>query len=254
MKLRFRVTVLKVRAGSRLAPGATHEVETPLTVGRGAEAQLRLDDETVSQFHARFSAGEYGIQITNRSQRGTTFFNRARMSLGETRRLGEGRTTLQLGGVLLLIQPIVTTREFEANLDDELEAVLQIDRIGSKYVIRVTGTPVHFSSRPAGALARLAASPGTTVSQAELLQAADPTYGGGNPNQLVTYVRNAIRDGIHKGDLDVEQIRNAVGEAYRVDPSTLTETKTLLKHMFENVRGAGYRLNLPPSAAVVTRS
>ncbi|MFT6399846.1 MAG: DNA-binding response OmpR family regulator [Bradymonadia bacterium] len=176
------------------------------------------------------------------------------MNFGETSRLGEGRTTLQIGGVLLLVQPIVTTREFEANLDDELETVLQIDRVGAKYIIRVAGTPIHFSPRPAGALARLAATPGTTVSQSELLQAADPAYGGGNPTQLVTYVRNAIRDGIRAGNVDAEQIRAAVGEACSLDPAALLEPKTLLKHMFENVRGAGYRLNLPAASVAVTRS
>ena len=251
---RIRVTVRKVREGSDVTPGESKELVAPATIGRGTDSDFVLDDETVSHTHAEFENGPHGPQLHNRSSRGATFVNGRRLSSGERVRIGDARATLQIGGVLLLLQPVATTREFETNLDDDERAIVRIDRVAAKYVIRVTGTQLHFSSRPAGAFARLAATPGATVSHTDLLNAADPTYGGGNPNQLITYVRTVIRDSIQSGEVDERALSDAVRESLGTGANTTWTTRALLTKMFENVRGANYRLNVPAGAVVITRS
>ena len=257
MSARVRLSVKRVHADSSIEPGTWYEVDLPASVGRSAACDVQLDDQTVSYEHARIEAGPHGAQVVNLTDRSTTLLNRRRLEPAETARIAAGRATLQVGGVLLLMDSLSTTSSFDFDLADGIDEsgpLVHVTTFGETIVVRLGGENVAASPRVAGALRILARNVGSVVSHSELLRAADPEVISGNPNQLVTYVRDLAGSALDAGYLDVDELRAAVERAPHAKGERLASRRGLLGQLVQNVRGAGYRLNLPPDEVVVVVS
>jgi putative peptide zinc metalloprotease protein len=107
---RSRALVLVLPGGARLP------IDSTITIGRGDDATVKLDDQTVSRLHARITPGADGPMIADAGSRFGVLVSGQRLS--EPRRLLAG-TEIKLGNVLLHVEsasaPVAQTTDSDRN-------------------------------------------------------------------------------------------------------------------------------------------
>lgn len=253
----FRVTVRSVRDGSQMATGASWEsAGEALCAGRSMACDVVLADRTVSMEHAVFEVVDGVLSVTNRSERGATFVERRRLDPGERARVVGERGSVQLGGILLVVDVLQTTEQFAADLaSDDDPPLLEVVIVADEARVRCAGVVLDLAPRPARALRRLAREPGEVVSHRDLLDAIDPGSATGNVHQTVTYLRNALIAAVERGELPLGDVRGVVLRAAGDDVSLAVDApvRRWIGALVQSVRGRGYRLNLPRDEVISRR-
>lgn len=99
--------VLEVTRGARIGQALSLRLGTEVLVGRGRDAQLRLEDEAVSLRHAQIGWGEDGFSVTDLESRNGTYLNGRRV---------HGRAGLRVGDLLQVGEHLLCIKELEADL------------------------------------------------------------------------------------------------------------------------------------------
>jgi hypothetical protein len=227
-----------------------------VSVGRGANADFRLNDPTVSKVHVEVESDRDQLWLTNRSERGASFVDGHRLALGERCKLEVAETWVQLGRVLLRVYrepptvPVDEPMALPTNPGAGVrEPLITIKRSGGVCQVWCKGHRAQLFPSAARVLARMAEEPGEVLSMSQLSQAASPedydSFGGTNVAQLVTYVRNMFDEALDEGWFSEEELRLAVRGASLGAVELGEDRRDLLRAMVENIRGVGYRLWLP---------
>jgi len=249
--------VLAIRAaptGSQLAVGRAFVVASEAVVGRGVEADIRLDDITVSRRHVRFYrvSGELHMEIL--AHRNGTFLDGASISHGSNAKISHDAHVLQLGGALLDLYPMANTEPvldpltLRTNASPNASApFLEISADGDQCTVRCRGRFLDVHAGAAKALKALCETPGTIVHEWDI---QDAVGGSCNVQQLVSTIRKAFRLLIETGHLSDDELRcfiRRVSSGERVAQLDTLDTASLLRRFVLSRRGHGYLICLEPS-------
>ena len=269
----FLIRIEAVQDGCVLEVGARFPVlSDKVRIGRNPDADIQLEDMSVSGAHLELVALDDGFRVENLSRRGSTFVNGARLESGESITLSGASTWLQVGRVLLKVAVILATVPVAAAmpLPDEdstppvvapiappgmeaLERLLVIERSANPRVW-IHGNLVQLFPSAARALARLCESPAQLVEQYDLMEALDPDFaskaGGANLNQSITYIRNMFVEAIERDLVGLDELKEAIAacQTWDVVDTDELDPRGLMRVLVTNVRGAGYTLMLPAKA------
>lgn len=252
---RLVVRVRRVQAGCTFPPGAaTPPFSRRLVVGRSPEADFQLDDPSISARHVTLAPAPGGLVVENHSRNGSTFLNEDAMAPGQRVVVHSEVAWLQVGRALLEIASAPTTIPVHERLElppapGSVEPLLTL-RCRGLPELRLAGRPASLYPAAARVLARLCESPGEVVAHAELRRAMDQDdldrAGGGNVAQAVTYVRDLFARALAEGVLSPERLGELLVAAGAEVPGS--DPRALLRQLVRNVRGVGYRLDLPAAA------
>ena len=78
--------------------GATHAINTEVTIGRAAGCQVTLDDTYISQIHTRLNRGESGVVVEDLGSTNGTYLNRQRVTAPTVVGVGD---RIQVGSVVM---------------------------------------------------------------------------------------------------------------------------------------------------------
>lgn len=166
---------LLVFAGASVAEHALPE-EGTLVIGRGRDADLRIEDPTLSREHARLVLGAH-VTVEDRGSRNGTRVGGHALRAGEPVLVAPG-SAIEIGDVLLVLRGASSTADLLASTDASREggAALEraIERVARAPIsVLVAGeggagkmfvaTRIHDASGRRGALVVLACSPSTGV-------------------------------------------------------------------------------------------
>ena len=257
------LSVVKVREGSGLTPGQVFELhQERILLGRDAEADVRLNDRTVSRQHAVLLNEGGELRLENVSARGATFVERRRIAFGETVRLDASQANVQLGGVLLRVRSNAETTAFqEAMSFDESteltedgapsEPLLRIVWDAGRCHVRLAGKMLAIYPAAARVLAALCATPGEPVHRFDLEEALDD---GGSLEQQVSLLRRLLADEVEAGTLPLDVLRAHVRKhlsGAQASGLEAMDAREVLRRFIGARRGYGYVLCLDPSQVVV---
>lgn len=251
----FIIRVEKVKPGCALPIGLSSDIlYSPAILGRDPEADFRIQDPTISKQHARVETGEGVTSLVNLSAKGSTFVDGKRLEPGESVPLDRARTWIQLGRVLLRVYDEPPTLPVEEPMAIPTATgagrlpLLRVQRSGPMIQLWCRGHRVQLFPQAARVLARLAEEPTETVEAHLLMEAADPDspdkFGGTSLSQLITYVRNMFDEALDAGWVPEEDLTRMVGSVRGGDLPP-DDRRELLRALIENVRGVGYRFNVP---------
>lgn len=79
--------------------------------------------------------------------------------------------------------------------------------------------------------------------------------GGANLTQAITSIRDMFVDAVGCGTLALDEVKALSDRCLVAEPANLEglDARATMRVLVENVRGAGYRLRLPPDAVVRLR-
>jgi hypothetical protein len=254
----FTIEVQRVQSGATVEVGhRSQALSGAVTVGRGADADFRVDDRTVSSRHLRIEPTSSGFRLTNLSERGSTFVHGRRMEPGAAVEIANPAWA-QLGRVLLAVAVIPMTVPFEEPMPVPdgirpagVPPLLTFRHTPARTELWCRGNAVSLYPSAARVLACLASEPGRIRTHSELDEAADPEAwprtGGASVPQLLTYARTMFNDALDAGWIsDDELVRLvATSSASDVPDCPPTDRAALLRALIQNIRGVGYRLSLP---------
>lgn len=254
---RFRVGVSRVLPGCAVREGQVFACTGRVLVGRGEEADIVLEDLSISRLHAAIQVGRDGLVVQNLSARASVFLNARRLAPESGAEIQEREAWLQLGRVLLHVTPEPTTVRFDSPMPLPSAArsgisapLLRFRHIGNTLQIWLLGHPVVLFPGPARVLARLSEQPGAIVPHDLLDEAADPEAyprsGGATVAQLVSAARTLFVDAMDEGIVPAETLAAAI-EAKTGRQLEWDCHRSLGRELIENIRGVGYRLHLPDS-------
>ncbi|MCC6622394.1 MAG: FHA domain-containing protein [Deltaproteobacteria bacterium] len=242
-----------VPRGLKLAPARARVV-----VGRTTDADVVLDDVSVSRRHVEIRAAEAGFVVRALTRSGSTFVNHAPLAGDEEVVIDAPSAWVQVGRVLLHVMVAPATVPACAPITPPeaplggARAIVTLAR-GRELRVWIGGQLVHLFPSAARVLARLCETPGEVVTHDELLHAVDPEAleraGGANLAQLVTYVRDAFDHALERAWIADEDLRALViGAAPEVAAEAEADRRGLLRALIASRRGLGYALRLPRSA------
>ena len=142
---------LVIREGSE--EGSEHEVDGELTVGRDEDAELSIDDASVSRLHARFSAGGAGITVEDLGSSNGTFVNDRRIS--GAAHISDG-DLVQVGDTVFEVQGTDSATQLMGA--DETQPIRQVD-VSTAQHARPTAPPPPREQLPRAAPSPVARQP-----------------------------------------------------------------------------------------------
>lgn len=262
-----------------------------LVVGRAADADVRLEDASVSRRHLELRPGTDGVRVKSLSKNGTTFINGHRVEPGSEVLVEEATFWAQVGRALLKVQlvpetvpvgaalpiptgPAMAMPSVRATLTERIklpdlapkepevtqaQALLTVEDTANPRVW-VKGAPMALFPSASRVLVRLCQSVGEVVQQDDLLEAIDPDYieraGGVNLSQNVSYIRRMFTEALSSGAITQGELAAQVRAASvpAAVPEGMDEDEAaLLRTLLTNVRRVGYVLKLPASAVLIKR-
>lgn len=246
MPLTVRVIVVRTRDGSPVVPGWSVDLQrTRIVIGRAVHANVRLDDETVSFEHVAIDARSEPLTLTNLSARGVTRWERVTLSAQQAVTLPLTRCHVQVGGILLAIEPQVPTLEYELDLMRPVgDALLQVVAVGENTLFRVEGQALRIAPAPGRLLRLLARRPCALVPTDVLVRELGLEEAPQRLNQVATYARQAFREAIDRALIGRERLVERVVASGALETDEPTD-RALLGALIQNRRGRGYQLNLP---------
>lgn len=255
-------TVIHAPASSVGLRGRVFPFRGRVLVGRSPEADLRVDEPTVSRRHAELhTEGGAFLEVRAISRGSATFVNEEPLEAGEVQRLVHFPALLQVGGVLLQIAPQRRTEPWlEAlavggPLPGQQAArgdvpLLHISRDGDACAVRVLGRHLEIPGAAARVLWELGRNAGRVVHQWELQDAAGAEA---NLPQLVSVTRRALRRLVEKDVLQrtqVEALMRRAAEGERLEALGEESLEALMRKLILSRRRHGYVLCLPPEVVL----
>lgn len=227
---------------------------TGVIIGRAIECDVRIPHKTVSRRHVDVHTNGKQFVIKNLSARGTTLLDHETLGPDAVKTRAFADFFLQVGAFLLAVKPAPMTEPFSEQLLAPTSVVLDIS--GARRVpVKLKGQPVNLAPIPGQVLAALAARPGEVVTFDDLLEAVGEgygEYGGGNINQIVSYIRTGFKDAVEAGIISVDDL-----VACATDPPKAAEHSShlnrLMQYIVENHYKRGYSLNLVSTAIHVAK-
>lgn len=222
-------------------------------IGRSAECDVRILHNTISRRHIDLRADSEGFHVHNLSSRGTTLANHTAMEAGEIRTIPVDQFYLQVGAFLLSVMPAPLTEPYSRRLHPDRAPLLDINT-NRRVPLMIAGEPVTLAPIPARALSALAERTGQVISFDDILNAIDDDYGeygGGNVNQIVSYIRNGLKDAIVDGHVDLDEVILACSEPDKARELRDDLTR-LMQYVVQNHYKRGYSLNLKPGCVHVS--
>lgn len=252
------IRVEKTQPGSPLRVGMLSEIfDKEVIIGRGPQASFRLKDPTVSRGHARVFTESGKTYLENLGGHGSTYVNGVRLDTHERVEIERARTWIQLGRALVRVLdepetlPVYEPIALPSRAARAATPLLVIQRTAAAPSIWCKGQRVHIFPQALRVLMRMCEQPGQTIEADVLVEAASPdvpmSFGGTNLPQLVTYVRDMFQQALEDQWVSDAELASAIKEVSGVRPDD-TARRALLRALVENVRGVGYRLNLPLDA------
>ena len=260
----IEIAVIKAPPGVEQNAGLPVVAGSEFTIGRSPECDMCLPHVTVSRRHARILPEDDAVMVEQLSPRGATYVHNRRIGEGERVTLKMPEDFVQVGALILAVREQSNTVTYSLPLDVPAAtsgAYLMVACLGdSTSIVEIEGAPIRMARAPTKALIALAETPGTIVAAHRVLHSVDPMYeryGGGNVNQLVTYIRNAFVDACEQDHIDLPVLRGHVASALGEDRASRwngdADAREVARVLVENVRGRGYVLNLPPELVTVHR-
>lgn len=255
-------SVMKVREGSALAVGAVFETyQRRALIGRGADADVRLNDRTVSRAHAEVVDTGDALVLRNLTRRGATFVERRPLEADEETTLAAEEAHVQIGGVLLRVRSTARTTAFQQALsidgdtpwDDESgsEPLLRLTWDAGRCHVRLNGRILSLYPAAASVLAALAATPGEPVHRFDL---EDALAESGSVEQQISMLRRALADEVTAGHLSLDALRGFVrthSSGAHIATLDTMDARAVLRHFIAAKRGYGYVLCLGDDDVVV---
>ena len=249
----YCLVVEKVRAGSGMVEGQVLHLSGPCCVfGRGAGAQVSLEDPRISRQHAVFRLGAEGWVVENLSRFGT-WLNQEPIEAPVFVRLGD---RLQMGGVLLAVARNPSETEPPTGPMSLATAPPPIGRLlvitPSSHDVVFLGQPLTLQPSPFRALARLAQEPGCFVSfeALELAIWGDSVLAlPGYVNKYISYVRTALKEAIMDHPARQSQLLRLVGASE--DHPSPEALSLAMRQLLQARKSVGYCLKLPPDSIEV---
>lgn len=244
--------------GSRLAPPMLVAVRPGDQCGRNADANVFLDDTSVSRTHARFHREEPRWLVENCSANNGLFVDALPVPPGTRAELPAHACHLQIGGLLFECTPSEgTTPYLEPILerpssapDAAREPLVRVRRDGDAATLYVAGRLVPIKPLAALVLFVLAEQPGTVVHEWDIL---DRLRREAHVSQAISEIRRVFRRLLDDGVLDAHVVRGWVEEASAgLGPETLEslDPAALLRRLVLSRRGHGYALMVPPGCFI----
>lgn len=251
------IVVVGARPQSPLKVGQQFEVRTfPVVIGRALESGVRIADNTVSRAHASVDVIDGRLALSALSSASSVWVDQLPVEAGERVYLEPSETLVQLGGVLLRFDVSESTAPYPEPLavpaSHRPRGLLHISVVSEGLHVHFLGVDVQLHRGPAYVLLALARQPNAVVAEETLL-----LYGGGVPeralgrnlNQLVTYIRNALKAAIsgmpEKRARLIEALdaaERARGDHSALDPEISDDS--LMRRLIKNHRRYGYSLRL----------
>lgn len=261
------IVVIKARPQSPLKIGQHYDVRSfPIVLGRSLDAGVRIADNTVSREHARLELVDGRLELVALSTASNVWVNQTLLTVGQRVILDPSQALVQLGGVLLRIDSSEPTTPFQETLQapslPNQRGLLHIS-VGSEGMhVELGGHDVQLHRGPANVLLAMARQPNTVLAEETLLLFGESSVERAlerNLNQLVTYIRNALRSAIQH---DVA-IRQRVLEAMRKAEMQRGEEilsdfdisdDSLARRLIKNHRRFGFSLRLPSESVTIVES
>ncbi|MEZ4241849.1 MAG: FHA domain-containing protein [Myxococcota bacterium] len=236
--------VARAPEGSALVRGAAFSVAGEAILGRSPDADVVLNDATVSRHHARLTAAPLAVEALTASN--GTFVDGEALVPGAPAPLADG-ARLQLGGVILTVGVLAETDPVVEPLGARalVEPLLDVRWDAGQCAVRAGGRDLGLAGAAARLLGLLAGQAGQVVHLWDLQDELDTPHLA----PLATAVRRALVAALRSGALDVRRVRAAVGAA-RVGDAVPDDPEGLGRLLVQSRRGHGYVLHL--SAADVT--
>ena len=265
MSRSFIIRVERVQEGCTIQPGTVSEpIAGRVLIGRSTEVDFQLNDMSVSREHLLLKTTEEGFSVQNLTRRGSTFVNTALLEGEQTREIKGESAWLQVGQILLKVTTLKETVRISQAMSLPMPLLEEITegpfiRIQLDPILRiwVGGELVSLFPSAARALTRLCRTPGEAVFQEVLLEAISPDFhlraGGVNLPQNITYIRDLFEKLMDEDQVSEDVLRALIKASGPKGAQTASDDKDrrgLLRALVSNVRGVGYRLNLPESCIV----
>lgn len=223
-------------------------------IGRSTDCDVRIPHKTVSRRHVDLRTNGKQFIVTNLSSRGTTLVDHESLGPEEVETKEFAEFFLQVGAFLLAVKPAPMTEPFSKHLIAPSSVVLDIS--GARRVpVKLGGHPVNLGPIPGHVLCALASRPGEIVTFDDLLEAVGDgygEYGGGNINQIISYIRSGFKEAIDSGTITVENLI-----ACATDPTEAAEHAShltrLMQYIVQNHYKRGYSLNLVSTAIHIAK-
>ncbi|MEL6181787.1 MAG: FHA domain-containing protein, partial [Myxococcota bacterium] len=198
--------VRRASATGGLRDGERFKISEPSVVGRSPDADLWLQDPTISRVHARFAQspeGRWGLE--NLSRGNGVFIEGQPIQPGERVVLSDERVQVQLGGVLLTVHVLVSTVPVLEPMAPvhEKEKFLRLVRDGQSCTVFCKGRFVPMKPSSALALYALAQRPGEVLHAWDMQQVMGTGY---HLPQAISGVRRALRGLLEEGWLDHSEL------------------------------------------------
>lgn len=257
------VAVVKVRDESAVRVGQTFELDLRrVLVGRGAGADVRLNDQTVSREHAVIEATDAGLVLRNLSARGATFVDKERVPSGGSVSLDPHEAHVQIGRVLLRIRGSQETRVYQSamsidaathdpsgtfiGLDPPVPPFLGLRWDAGRCHVRLKGRLLSLYPAAAAVLAALCEAPGQPVHRFDIEEALGEA---GSVDQQVSTLRRILAEQVEAGVLELDELRDRIrahstgAHVARLDEM---DARELLRCFVASRRGYGYVLCVGP--------
>lgn len=264
------VEVVRVRGEpGRVVVGQRLTTEgASISLGRAADASVRLDDATVSRRHAELTLGPSGICARVLTERGSTFVSGEVVEAGNAVESKGDILQIQLGRILLRVdvsRSPTTVSYSEALGPLDTVSLLQGGRgtRGAKGAseppffsfrwdcgtchLQCCGVSVETYPAAARVLAAIAGGRGNAVSHADIQEAVGETT---NIDQQVSYLRRDLRTWVEQGIVSIEALRRRVAEhAPTLDADVIEsmDLRDLVRRFLSSRRGYGYQISLGAS-------
>ncbi len=237
-----------------LGPCLNLPPQDALLIGRGPEADLRLDDRSVSRAHARLAWRGDAWVVENVSAHNGLFLDQQPIAPGEQRLLPR-EAHLQVGAVLLEIHALEGTLPFHDPLPTPPAPpraqdlpFLDLLRDGDSCAVRCKGRFVAMKPSCALVLFALASSPGQVVHDWDLQEITGQSY---DLPQAISGIRRAFRHLLDEGWVTPQEICDhilAVSTGPHTSDLSDLDASQLLRRFVMARRGHGYILMLPERA------
>lgn len=245
MSLPLVLRVLRVSDAGALVPGTSFAIhERSVTIGRSPDADVVLADPSVSRQHLRIVPGP-PILVEALTHTNGTFFAGQRLDPEVVKEIPPEGGEIQLGGVLLALEPLRETEPVFVSLEPEARAeaaVFEVVWDGGHCLVRCHGVDLGLTGTAARFFGLLADEAGDVVHHWDL----QGELGTPHLAPLATAVRRALADAVDHGVLDLEWLRGRAGEP-------TGDVAEVLRRLVQSRRAHGYALHLLPHDLSVTR-
>lgn len=245
--------LLKSSPNSRIAPPLILTILPGDACGRSAEANVFLDDTSVSRLHARFQFGDHAWRVENCSSNNGLFIDGHPIPPGSSGVLPNANCHLQIGGLLFECAPSEGTTPYlepitgphSAVVPDPHTPVVRIVRDGDAASLYVDDKLVPIKPLAALVLFVLSEQPGTVIHEWDIL---DRLQREAHVSQAISEIRRVFRRLIEEQVLDPEVVRGWVQDASAGRGGEALEAlddAALLRRLILSRRGHGYALMAP---------